>query len=219
MPLGTYDVLVQLSLGGGKLRLKDLLTRVILSQPGLSRRVGRLEEAGLVERRPDPKDGRGVIVAITRAGRYALRSAAVVHMAGINRELTADLTDEEAEGADPGVRPGGADGGDRAVTQPALRGTHTAAGYLSVPAGAGPWPGVVVLHELFGMTDDLSGRPTGWPRTVISQWLPPSSTSSDSAACGARCATRPAAPGRAGTASKRPGRALLDHPTARGRSA
>ena len=97
VPLGTYDVLVQLSLGGGKLRLKDLLTRVILSQPGLSRRVGRLEEAGLVERRPDPKDGRGVIVAITRAGRYALRSAAVVHMAGINRELTADLTDEEAE--------------------------------------------------------------------------------------------------------------------------
>ena len=97
VPLGTYDVLVQLSLGGGKLRLKDLLSRVILSQPGLSRRVGRMEEAGLVERRSDPKDGRGVIVAITRAGRYALRSAAVVHMAGIDREFTADLTDEEAK--------------------------------------------------------------------------------------------------------------------------
>ena len=96
IPLGTYDVLVQLSLGGGKLRLKDLLGRVILSQPGLSRRVGRMEEEGLVERRPDPTDGRGVIVAITRAGRYALRSAAVVHMAGIDREFTSDLSDEEA---------------------------------------------------------------------------------------------------------------------------
>ena len=97
VPIGTYDVLVQLATAGGKLRLKDLLQRVILSQPGLSRRVERLEEAGLVERRPDPHDGRGVIVALTRAGRYALRSAAVVHMAGIDREFTATLTDEEAE--------------------------------------------------------------------------------------------------------------------------
>ena len=97
VPLGTYDVLVQLSQCGGKLRLKDLLDRVILSQPGLSRRVERLEAAGLVERRPDPHDGRGVVVVLTRAGRYALRSAAVVHMAGIDREFTHDLTDEEAE--------------------------------------------------------------------------------------------------------------------------
>lgn len=97
VPLGTYDVLVQLSQCGGKLRLKDLLDRVILSQPGLSRRVERLESAGLVERRPDPNDGRGVVVVLTRAGRYALRSAAVVHMAGIDREFTHALTDEEAE--------------------------------------------------------------------------------------------------------------------------
>lgn len=97
VPLGTYDVLVQLSICGGKLRLKDLLGRVVLSQPGLSRRVERLEAAGLVERRPDPTDGRGVLVVLTRAGRYALRSAAVVHMAGIDREFTNQLTDEEAE--------------------------------------------------------------------------------------------------------------------------
>ncbi len=97
VPLGTYDVLVQLSQAGGKLRLKDLLQRVLLSQPGLSRRVERLEAAGLVARKSDPSDGRGVVVALTRAGRYALRSAAVVHMAGIDREFTRDLTDEEAD--------------------------------------------------------------------------------------------------------------------------
>jgi carboxymethylenebutenolidase len=29
-------------------------------------------------------------------------------------------------------------------------------GYLAVPAGsAGPWPGVVVIHEAFGLTDDI----------------------------------------------------------------
>jgi DNA-binding MarR family transcriptional regulator len=95
--IGTYDVLVQLSLAGGKLRLRDLLQRVVLSQPGLSRRIERMQTAGLVERRPDPADGRGVVVALTRAGRSALRSAAVVHLTGIEREFTAALTDEEAD--------------------------------------------------------------------------------------------------------------------------
>ena len=28
-------------------------------------------------------------------------------------------------------------------------------GHLAVPAGDGPWPGVVVLHEVLGLTDDI----------------------------------------------------------------
>jgi carboxymethylenebutenolidase len=31
----------------------------------------------------------------------------------------------------------------------------TLAGYLAVPSTPGPWPGVVVLHEIFGLTDDI----------------------------------------------------------------
>ena len=27
--------------------------------------------------------------------------------------------------------------------------------YLAVPSGAGPWPGVVVVHEAFGLNDDI----------------------------------------------------------------
>lgn len=30
-------------------------------------------------------------------------------------------------------------------------------GYLATPPGAGPWPGVVVLPEAFGLTDDIRG--------------------------------------------------------------
>ena len=97
IPLSTYDILVQLTENGGLLRLRDLVDLVVLSQPGLSRKVARLEEEGLVERLPDPNDGRGVLVRMTRAGRAALRSAAVVHIAGIEREFTSKLTDEEAE--------------------------------------------------------------------------------------------------------------------------
>ncbi len=96
VPLGTYDVLVQLSEAGGKLRLRDLVNVVVLSQPGLSRKVERMEQAGLVERRPDPSDGRGVIVALTRSGRATLRSAAAVHMAGIDREFSVRISEDEA---------------------------------------------------------------------------------------------------------------------------
>lgn len=30
--------------------------------------------------------------------------------------------------------------------------------HLAVPAGPGPWPGVVVLHEAFGLTDDIRAQ-------------------------------------------------------------
>ena len=96
IPLSTYDVLVQLAENGGRLRLRDLVDRVVLSQPGLSRKIARLEEEGFVERQPDPHDGRGVLVRLTRSGRAALRSAAVVHIAGVERAFTDRITDEQA---------------------------------------------------------------------------------------------------------------------------
>jgi DNA-binding MarR family transcriptional regulator len=96
VPLSTYDVLVQLAENGGRLRLRDLVDRVVLSQPGLSRKVARLQDEGLVERLPDPRDGRGVLVKLTRSGRAALRSAAVVHIAGVERVFTDRISEEEA---------------------------------------------------------------------------------------------------------------------------
>jgi DNA-binding MarR family transcriptional regulator len=49
------------------------------SQPGLSRLVQRMEDDGLVERRPDPRDGRAAILALTRSGRQRFRDADVVY--------------------------------------------------------------------------------------------------------------------------------------------
>lgn len=38
---------------------------------------------------------------------------------------------------------------------------HRLSTYLAVPAGAGPWPGVVVIHDIFGQTAD-SRRQADW---------------------------------------------------------
>src|SRR3984885_10963514 len=64
-----YDVLYALSKCPGPLRLGELNRRVLLSQPALSRMVDRLAERGLIERRADPADGRGVRLSLTSAGR------------------------------------------------------------------------------------------------------------------------------------------------------
>ena len=91
LPLSWYDVLVQLSEAeDGSLRMQELAHAVLLSKSGLSRLVDRMESAGLVERRPDPLDGRGVIAALTDAGRTRLRDAAPTHLRGV-REHFVDL--------------------------------------------------------------------------------------------------------------------------------
>lgn len=64
-----------------------------MSQPGVTQVITRLERDGLVERRPDPADGRASLVHITDAGRaigearYADRSR---HLVGLVAELTPD---------------------------------------------------------------------------------------------------------------------------------
>ena len=60
-----YDVLYTLSKYREPLRLCDLNRHVLLSQPALSRLVDRLADRGLVERRPDPADGRSVLLSLT----------------------------------------------------------------------------------------------------------------------------------------------------------
>lgn len=64
----TLSVLDTLAFGGPK-RLTELVKTEQISQPGLTQLVTRLERDGLVERRPDPTDGRAVLVHITDSGR------------------------------------------------------------------------------------------------------------------------------------------------------
>jgi DNA-binding MarR family transcriptional regulator len=65
------------------------------SQPGLSRLVQRMEAEGLVERRPDPADGRAAILVSTRSGRRAYERANAVYTAAVHEHFGRYLTDSE----------------------------------------------------------------------------------------------------------------------------
>ncbi|MDX3225634.1 MarR family winged helix-turn-helix transcriptional regulator [Streptomyces sp. ME19-01-6] len=64
-----------------------------VTQPAITQLVTRLERDGLVERRPDPSDGRAVLVHITEAGRQIGRSRhedRTRHLAPLLSRLTAE---------------------------------------------------------------------------------------------------------------------------------
>lgn len=96
IPLTHYDVLLELRASPEGLRMADLGSRVVLSRTRVSRLVAELAAQGLLERRPDPDDGRGVRAVITPAGLAAMRAAAPVYLAGITAHFGAHLGQEEA---------------------------------------------------------------------------------------------------------------------------
>lgn len=65
-----FDVLAALRRAGAPYRLspKQLLQQTLVSSGTMTNRIDRLVERGLVGRREDPKDGRGVLVEMTHAG-------------------------------------------------------------------------------------------------------------------------------------------------------
>ncbi len=95
--LQVYDVLLELDAAPGRrLRLKDLAGRTVLTRSRISKLVDELADAELVERCADPNDRRSSVVAVTAAGRRALRKGSPVYLAGIARHFTAHLDATEA---------------------------------------------------------------------------------------------------------------------------
>lgn len=86
----TLSVLDTLAVSGPK-RLTELVKTEQISQPGLTQLVARLERDGLVERRPDPVDGRAALVHITDSGRQigqARHEARGRHLVPLIAQLT-----------------------------------------------------------------------------------------------------------------------------------
>src|SRR5437879_4794308 len=95
LALADFDVLAQLAAAHGELRMTELADRALISRSGMSRRVARLAEEGLVRREKAGTDGRGVVVALTEAGIARLAETAPVHTRGISELFVARLDDQE----------------------------------------------------------------------------------------------------------------------------
>jgi DNA-binding MarR family transcriptional regulator len=90
-----YGVLFELTRWPSGARLCDLQADELLSQPGLSRLVARLERRGLIARANDPEDRRAVRLQLTTAGREVQRRVGLLHA----REIVAlvRLPDDQLE--------------------------------------------------------------------------------------------------------------------------
>jgi DNA-binding MarR family transcriptional regulator len=88
---GWFDLLAALRRAGPRHELNptQLMAATMLSSGGMTKRIDRLVEAGLVERRADPHDRRGTLVRLTRRGKRIADAALERHVAGEQRVLSA----------------------------------------------------------------------------------------------------------------------------------
>jgi DNA-binding MarR family transcriptional regulator len=95
LDLNDFDVLSQLAQAGGRLRMTDLAARAFSSRSGLTRRIDRLVDEGLVDRTTADGDARGVVVILTEAGVARVSETMPVHLRTVAELFMAKLDDHE----------------------------------------------------------------------------------------------------------------------------
>ncbi len=93
---GWHDVLATLRRTGPPYRLRptEFTSALMLTSSGTTKRLDRLEQAGLITRGPDPEDRRGTLIALTPAGRKLIDAVTEAHLDN-ERRLLSTLTGAE----------------------------------------------------------------------------------------------------------------------------
>jgi DNA-binding MarR family transcriptional regulator len=96
---GEFDVLAALRRAGAPYERApgEIALHTMVTTGAVTKRVDRLEQAGLVRRRRSDADGRGRVVRLTPAGRRLIDEAFAAHMANEQRLLNEALTPAQAE--------------------------------------------------------------------------------------------------------------------------
>ena len=96
--LAWYDVLWELEKDDPNgVRPFELEKRLLIPQYGLSRLLGRIENAGYIERAPCKEDGRGQFLFISKSGKAIRRRMWPVYANAINYAVGERLTRNEAK--------------------------------------------------------------------------------------------------------------------------
>jgi DNA-binding MarR family transcriptional regulator len=95
---GWHDVLATLRRTGPPYRLRptEFANTLMLTSSGTTKRLDRLEQAGLIERAPDPEDRRGTLITLTPAGLELIDSVTEAHLDN-ERRIIAALSKAEQE--------------------------------------------------------------------------------------------------------------------------
>jgi DNA-binding MarR family transcriptional regulator len=93
-----FDVLAALRRAGAPYQLSpgQLMQETMVTSGTMTNRLDRLEELQLITREPDPNDGRGSLVTLTKTGIRAV-DAAMEDLLENERELLKDLSAKDRE--------------------------------------------------------------------------------------------------------------------------
>jgi DNA-binding MarR family transcriptional regulator len=93
---GSWDVLASLRRDGPPYRLSPthLYLELMRTSGAMTHRLSGLERAGLIKRIPDPEDGRGLLVELTRKGLALVEQVAPAHLTN-EKALLAPLSPDE----------------------------------------------------------------------------------------------------------------------------
>jgi DNA-binding MarR family transcriptional regulator len=94
---GWHDVLATLRRSGPRLRPTDLTNATMLTSSGMTKRLDKLEAAGLVAREPDPFDRRGTLIGLTADGRALIDTLTEAHMENERRILAGLDPDQQRQ--------------------------------------------------------------------------------------------------------------------------
>jgi MarR family transcriptional regulator, transcriptional regulator for hemolysin len=92
--VGHLPVLVALQDGRARTQ-RDLARFAKVEQPPMAQMLARMERDGLIQRTPDPVDGRSSQIVLTKAARARMPNAIAALFQG-NREALSGFTDAEA---------------------------------------------------------------------------------------------------------------------------
>ena len=100
-----FDVLAALRRAGAPYELSpgQLTAETLVTSGTMTNRIDRLEQRALVRRRPDPSDGRGVLVGLTEDGRE-LVDTAMEDLLARERGLLAELDEASLESLTAALR-------------------------------------------------------------------------------------------------------------------
>jgi DNA-binding MarR family transcriptional regulator len=76
------------------MRPTEFTSALMLTSSGTTKRLDRLEQAGLITREPDPDDRRGTLITLTPAGHRLIDSVTEAHLDN-ERRLLSELTNAE----------------------------------------------------------------------------------------------------------------------------